>query len=171
MKTIIKFFVSVLLVSFTVLAQQTTFQNSLLDRMAGKWILQGTIAGQETTHDITAAWVLGHQYLQIHEISREKNPNSEAMYEAIVYIGWDKSSSQYDCLWLDVTGSWGLSAQAIAHAKKESDKIAFLFKGSDNSNFFTTFVYDRGADAWQWFMDGEENGKLQSFARVKLTRE
>jgi len=148
-----------------------TFSDPLLDHLIGKWVLQGTIAGRETTHDIAVEWVLGHQYVQLHEVSREKNANADPAYEAIVFIGWDQPLSQYACLWLDVTGGGGLSAQAIGHAGRSGDKIAFLFKGSDGSNFHTTFVYDRDTDSWQWLMDGEENGKLQPFARVKITRQ
>ncbi|MGD0038220.1 MAG: hypothetical protein ABSC53_13125 [Bacteroidota bacterium] len=170
MKKIMKIFLLINLVFSFISAQQTTFQDSLLDHMIGKWVLQGTIAGKETTHDIAVEWVLSHQYVQLHEISREKNTTGEAIYEAIVFIGWDQPSSQYSCLWLDVTGGGGLSAQALGHAKRSGDEIAFLFKGSDGSIFHTTFVYNSGADTWQWLMDGEENGKLQSFARVKLTR-
>ena len=77
---------------------------------------------------------------------------------------------QYSCLWLDNTGGGGLVGQAIAHAKRESDKIAFLFKGADGSLFHTTFVYDRKADTWQWLMDGEEKGKRQPFARLAMNR-
>jgi hypothetical protein len=170
MKIILEIFLLVILVSFSVSAQQTTFQDTLLDHLIGKWILQGTIAGKETTHDIVTEWVLGHQYVQLHEVSREKNANGEAIYEAIVFIGWDQPLNQYACLWLDVTGGGGLSAQAIGHAERSGDKIAFLFKGGDGSIFHTTFVYNRVTDTWQWLMDGEENGKLQPFARVKITR-
>jgi hypothetical protein len=138
--------------------------------MVGRWILQGTIAGKETTHDIVAEWVLGHQYMQFHETSREKNAIGEAEYEAIVFIGWDQPSSQYACLWLDVTGGGGLSAQAIGHAKRNGDEIPFVFKGSDGSTFRTTFIYERIANIWRWLMDGEENGTLQPFARVMLRR-
>ena len=60
--------------------------------------------------------------------------------------------------------------QAIGHAERNGDKIAFLFNGGDNSIFHTTFVFERNTDIWQWLMDGEENGKLQPFARVNLTR-
>ncbi|MCX6170824.1 MAG: hypothetical protein NTX65_15900 [Ignavibacteriales bacterium] len=171
MKTIMKIFLAFVLFQVSIPAQQTTFQDSLLDQMTGQWVLQGTIAGEETTHDVDIKWVLGHQYIQVHEISRDKNSNGEAMYEAIVFIGWDEKLNQYACLWLDVTGGGGLSAQAIAHAERDSNKMAFLFHGSDNSLFHTTFVYDSDSGTWQWVMDGEENGKLQSFARVKLTRE
>ena len=170
MKKIIQTFLIGILYSSVVLSQQTTFQDSLLEHMVGKWVLQGTIAGKETTHDIVAEWVLGHQYMQFHETSREKNAVGQAEYEAIVFIGWDQPSSQYACLWLDVTGGGGLSAQAIGHAKPNGDEIAFLFKGSDGSTFHTTFVYDRSADTWRWLMDSEENGKLQPFARVMLRR-
>ncbi|MEW6194220.1 MAG: hypothetical protein AB1521_03570 [Bacteroidota bacterium] len=158
-----------LLLSVNIFSQQTTFQDSLLDRMTGKWTLKGIIAGQETTHDVTASWILEHQYLQFREISHEKDADGTAAYEALVFIGWDSQLNQYSCLWLDVTGG-GLSAQAIAHAERKGDDIAFLFKGSDGSLFHTTFVYDRNVDTWQWIMDGEENGTLQPFARVKLTR-
>lgn len=171
MKIFFKIFSLISLVSFFVSAQQTTFQDSLLDHFIGKWILHGTIDGKETTHDIVTEWVLNHQYVQFHETSHEKNANFEAMYEAIVFLGWDQPSSQYSCLWLDVTGGGGLSAQAIGHAERSDDKMAFLFKGNDGSLFHTTFLYERGSDTWQWLMDGEVNGELQPFARVKLTRE
>jgi len=171
MNTILKITLFVVLSSFTVPAQQATFQDSLLDHMVGKWVLHGTIAGKETTHDVVAEWILGHQYLQLREISRETNSAGEAEYEALVFIGGDQLADRYACLWLDVTGGSGLSsAQAIGHAKRSGDSIAFLFKGSDGSIFHTTFLYDRDPNIWRWIMDGEENGKLHSFARVKLTK-
>ena len=170
MKIFLKIFALVGLVSLSGSAQQTTFQDSLLDHFIGKWVLQGTIDGKETTHDIVAEWVLGHQYLRFHEVSREKNSNSEAMYEAIVFIGWDTSSDQYGCFWLDGTSGNGLSNPVIGHAKRNGDTIAFLFKFSETSLFHTTFLYDKGSDIWQWMMDDEENGKMQPFARLKLTR-
>ena len=156
--------------AFPVSAQQSSFQDSLLDRMTGNWVLQGTIAGKETTHDVTVDWVLAHEYLQLREVSREKNANGDPAYEAIVYIGWDEPSQQYACLWLDGTGGGGLAAQAIGHAKMNGDTLTFLFKGGDGSLFHTTFLYARNTDTWQWLMDGEENGKLQPFARVMLRR-
>jgi len=171
MKTIIKIILFTLLVSVTISAQQTSFQDSLLDRMTGNWILKGTIAGQEVTHDIEVSWILEHQYLQISEISREKDADGTAAYEALVLIGWDSDLSKYACLWLDVTGGGGLSAKAITgYAERNGDEIPFLFKINEESVWHTTFVYDRYTDTWQWNMDGEDNGKLKPFARVKLTK-
>ncbi len=159
-----------LFVSYSAIARQTSFQDSLLDHMVGTWVLEGTIAGQQTTHDVDFTWVLAHQYLQFHEISRERNADGSPAYEAIVYIGWDQMTNQYDCLWLDVTGGGGLTGQGIGHAKKGGDLLQFLFKSGDGSLFHTTFAYDRADDTWQWLMDAEDKGKLQPFARVKLTR-
>ncbi len=171
MSKILRIFKLIVLAAVMASAQQpATFQDPLLDHFAGKWVLTGTIGGAATTHDVDAAWVLGHQYVKFQEVSREKDAKGQAVYEAIVFIGWDQPTSQYSCLWLDNTGGGGLVGQAIGHAKRESDKIAFLFKGADGSLFHTTFVYDKSSDAWQWLMDGEEHGKLQPFARVKLTR-
>jgi hypothetical protein len=118
MKTVFKIILLVNFITLSVLAQQTTFQDSLLDRMTGEWVLSGTIAGKETTHDINVEWVLAHQYIQLHEISREKDSTGQAEYEAIVYIGWEQAIDEYTCLWLDITGNSGLSANAIAHAMR-----------------------------------------------------
>ena len=158
------------LTPFSVLAQHMTSQDSLLDHMVGKWVLQGTIARQETTHDIIAEWVLDHEYIQFKEVSREKDTNEKPIYEAIVFICWEQKLNQYSCLWLDNTGNGGLSAQAVGHSKADGDKIGLLFNGADGSVFHTTFMYNKDNDTWQWLMDGEENGKLQPFARVKLTK-
>jgi hypothetical protein len=156
--------------SSSALAQQSSFQDSLLDHMTGRWTMEGTIAGQQTTHDVSVKWVLAHQYAQLHEVSHEKDVQGQAAYEAIVYFGWDQSLGQYACLWLDITGGGGLSSQAIGHAKRNGNEIPFLFKGNDGSLFHTTFVYEPGTDIWKWRMDNEEKGKLQPFARVTLNR-
>ncbi|HUN65772.1 MAG TPA: hypothetical protein VMW43_06680, partial [Bacteroidota bacterium] len=52
-----------------VFGQRAAFRDSLLDEFAGTWVLRGTIAGKQTTHDVSAEWILGHEYLQFREIS------------------------------------------------------------------------------------------------------
>jgi len=171
MKTSLAIPVVLLLASFSVSAQQPAQKDPLLDRLTGAWILQGTIAGHETTHDIESEWVLGHEYLRLHETSREKNAQGQPAYEAIVFIEWDASSNEYKCLWLDSTGGGGLSAP-IAQGKRGNDEIKFLFRDKDDkdSGVRTTFAYTKGADTWSWLIDNEQGGKLTPFARVKLTR-
>lgn len=160
----------ILVIAGAGLAQQPTFTDPLLDHFTGTWVLRGTIAGQATVHDVAAEWVLGHQYLRFHEVSREKDPKGQPAYEAIVFIGWDQASGAYAILWLDSTGSWGISAQAIGRAKRGGDEIPFVFIQKDGGSFHTTFAYDRKTDTWEWRMDEEQKSVMTPFARVKLTR-
>jgi hypothetical protein len=81
----------------------------LLNHLAGNWVLEGTLGGRHSTHDVTAEWILNHEYLRFHEVSREKNKNNRPAYEAIVIISWDNKADEYRCLWLDTTGGGGLT--------------------------------------------------------------
>ena len=170
MKTNLAILALLIMASFSSSAQQPRRNDPLLDRLTGTWILQGTIAGKETTHDVESEWVLNHEYLRFHETSREKNIQGQPVYEAMVFIEWDESSNEYRCLWLDSTGGGGLTAP-IAQGKRGDDEIAFIFRDKDkDSGIHTTFVYSKGSDTWNWLIDNEHDGKLTSFARVKLTR-
>lgn len=153
------------------LGQPAPLEDPLLERLSGAWVLRGTIAGQTTTHDVAAEWVLGHEYLKIHEVSREKDGKGLPQYEAIVLVGWDARAAQYQCLWLDSTAGGGLSAQAIGLGKRAGDTIPFLFREADGRvSFDNTFAYERASDAWTWRMDNVQNGKAVPFGRVRLTR-
>jgi len=171
MKTFLKLILLFVLISpVTVKSQQISQPDSLLNKLAGKWVLTGTIEGQKTIHDVDAKRVLNGQYVQIKEVSREKDEKGNPLYDAVIYICWQEAKKQYFCLWLDNTSNEGISNQVIGRAKQNGDKIEMIFKFSDANQFHTTFIYDREADTWQWLMDGEENGKLQPFARVRLTK-
>jgi len=143
---------------------------ALLNRLTGTWVLRGTIAGKATTHDVQAAWVLNHEYLQLHEISREKNAGGGPAYEAIVYIGWDAKAQQYVCLWLDSTSGDGLSSGVIARANQAGDSIPFIFTLSASDQIHTTLSYDKAADTWQWLIDNVGGGRTERFANVTLNR-
>jgi hypothetical protein len=142
-------------------------RDALLDHMVGRWVLQGTIAGGPTTHDIDAGWVLANGYVRFHEVSREKDAQGGPKYEAIVLIGYDRAKSHYVCFWFDVTGVASPDTGAVA--QREGDTLPFVFK-DPSGDFHTTFAYDAKNDTWTWRMDGEEKGKLQPFARVTLSR-
>ena len=160
------------LLAGSTIGQTAPINDSLLERLAGTWVLRGTLAGKETTHDIVSEWVLGHEYLHLHEVSREKDGKGQARYEAIVLIGWDAVSGEYQCLWLDTTGGGGLSAQAILRGKRSGDTIPFVYRESDGSvSFNNTFSYDKASDSWAWRMDNVKDGKPIPFGRVRLTRQ
>jgi hypothetical protein len=171
MKTLIKLVLLIIVLSpGNVKSQQLSQPDSLLNNMIGEWTLNGIIDGKKTTHDIVVNRVLNGQYVQIKEMSREKDLTGKPLYEAIVYICWEESKKQYSCLWLDNTSNGGISNGIIGRAKQNTDKIEFLFIYNEKSQFHTTFQYNEKTKIWQWFMDGEENDKIQSFARVTLTK-
>jgi hypothetical protein len=158
------------LTSFSAAAQQLAPKDPLLDRLAGSWILRGTIAGHETTHDIEAEWVLGHAYLRLHEISREKNAQAQPAYEAIISIEWIEALKEYKCLWLDSTGGGGLAAP-MGTGERLNDSIGFVWRDQEkDSGVNTTFGYRKGTDSWSWVIDNIEGDKVTVFAHVKLTR-
>jgi hypothetical protein len=135
----------VVLQSYLVNQVERSFQDTLLDELAGTWVLQGTIAGAETTHDIVVGWALGHQYLQFHDVSRETDDAGIPLYEATVFIGWDQPSGRYVCMFLDSTSGGGLANDVFGYAEPAGDKLAFIF-GDDDGRLHTTFTYRRDSD-------------------------
>src|SRR5262252_3337504 len=91
---------SLILTTAPAMAQQPMLQDDLLDRLVGHWTLSGTIAGQETKHDVDAEWVLNHQYVKIHEVSHERDAAGRPRYEANVFIGWHAVQKRYVCIWI-----------------------------------------------------------------------
>ncbi len=158
-----------LFAAFPAQAQEPGFRDGLLDRLAGNWLMQGTIGGDEVNHDVVAEWVLDHQYMRFHEVAREMDDRGEPAYEAIVFIGWDEPSRRYVCLWLDSTGGGGLNGD-LGYAQRGGDEIAWVF-GASGGQIHNTFSYSRNNDTWRWAIDNVEAGKLTPFARVTLTRQ
>jgi hypothetical protein len=159
-----------LLLSTRPVAAQALHPDSLFDRLVGSWILRGTIARQQTTHDVTFEWMLGREYVQMHEVSRERAKNGSPAYEAVVLFGRDPRTGEYACLWLDNTAATAFDPAGTGHGKVAGDSVAFLFNYTATDRFHTTFAYDRRADSWQWHMDNDSGGVRRPFARVTLTR-
>ena len=143
---------------------------SLLDHLAGSWQLKGRIAGKQTTHDVQARWVLRHEYLELHEVSREKDGHGEPAYEAIILVSWDPKIHQYACLWLDSTAGGALTSQVTCRATPFGDSIPFVFTISPSDSIHTTFIYKEASNTWQWLIDNVTDGKSHRFADVELSK-
>jgi hypothetical protein len=161
---------AVFLVTATGLRAQALSADSLFDRLIGRWVLSGTIRHQQTTHDVTFEWMLGREYVHMHEVSRERTPDGKPAYEAVVLFGRDPTSGAYGCLWMDNTGATAFDPQGVGRGAVAGDSIPFLFEYTATTRFHTTFVYDRSTDSWQWHMDNDSAGVRRPFARVALTR-
>jgi hypothetical protein len=162
--------VMTLFASLIAMAQQPPVSSPLLDHLAGKWLMQGTVGKQAVTHDFDAEWVLQHHYLRFHEVSREKNDKGEPQYEATVFIGWNEKTKQYACVWLDVYG--GATSESIGLATPKENELAFVFTDEHGDTSFTnTFTYDPKINAWENRLDNVVKGEAKPFARFNLTKQ
>jgi hypothetical protein len=146
-------------------SQQPTLKDPLLDEMTGKWVLSGQIRGKQTIHDVDVDWALNHQYVHIHETSRDKNGDGHPQYEAEVFLGWDASKEQYVVHWMDVYGG-GFSLTGFG--KRDGSSIPIVFATGDD-RFHTTFSFDEKNRTWRWTMDSDHQGKVTPFARLVMT--
>jgi hypothetical protein len=159
-----------LLLASARLPAQALHADSLFDRLIGHWVLTGTIARKSTTHDVTFDWMLGREYVQMHEASRERAANGKPAYEAVVLFGRDPGSGEYAVLWLDNSAGSAFHPQDVGRGKVAGDSVPFEFHYTKTDGFHTTLVYSRATDSWQWHMDNDSAGVRRPFARVTLTR-
>ena len=162
--------VAIMLAVRVAMAQQAPVNSPLLDHLAGKWVMQGTVGKQAVTHDFDAEWVLQHHYLRFHEVSREKNDKGEPQYEATVFIGWNEKTRQYACVWLDVYG--GATSESIGVATPKQDELALVFTDEHGETSFTnTFIYDPKSNTWDDRLDNVVKGVAKPFARFQLAKQ
>lgn len=143
----------------------------LMEKMTGKWIMQGTINDDKVTHDVSVDRILNRQYVRIHEVSREKDASGNPEYEAWIHIAWDKANEEFVVMWLDNTGITNFSPDGVGHGKPEGDRIPFIWKLADGSGIHNTFEYERASNTWSWKIDNlDKSGKSSPFGRVTLKR-
>ncbi len=144
------------------------WRDELVDHMAGTWRLEGQVMGRDAHHDVQAEWVLGHQFLRIHEKTSANAPASEYPYEAFWFIGYDSVSERYVAHLLDVFG--GRFSETLGYGTRDGNSIRFVFEYPDGP-FHTTYRWSPQQDTWQWLLEQEDkDGKWATFADLKLTR-
>lgn len=169
MRRLVILVIAVLCVRPDTVGAQGLHPDSLFHRLIGRWVLRGTIARQQTVHDMTFEWMLGRSYLRMHEVSREKAPNGTPAYEAVVIFGRDPKTGAYACVWMDNTASAAFDPAGTGRGSVAGDSIHFLFEGG-GARFHNTFLYSRATYSWQWHLDNDSSGVRKPFARVTLRR-
>jgi hypothetical protein len=164
------FLVAMIFLAWIAMAQQAPTHSPLLDHLAGKWLMEGTVGKQQVTHELDAEWVLQHHYLRFREVSRDKNDKGEPQYDATVFIGWNEKTKQYACVWLDVYG--GLTVESIGVATPKENEVDFVFTNEQGEKSFTnSFIYDPKTNTWENRLDNILKGEAKPFARFKLRKE
>ena len=152
---------------------------ALLNHLVGAWTMTGTLGGKQTTHDVDARWVLNREYVEFHEVSRERRADNGPAYEAIVFLAWSTKTSEFMCMFLDNTIGGGLSPEGIARGRRSGNSIPVVFAChagecppglSENESLQTTFDYDSSTDTWRLTIDDVLDGKRTRFADMTLAR-
>ena len=147
---------------------QTGWHDDLAEHMAGTWNLEGTIAGKEAHHTVTAEWVLNHQFLRLVEKTSASAPASESRYDALWFIGYDDVSERYVVHLLDIFGA--RFSETLGYGTRNGNSISLVFEYPDGP-FHTTYKWSPEHDTWQWLLEQKDkNGKWTTFADLKLTR-
>src|SRR5437763_15027657 len=167
MKKITRLSILLLLASARLPAQALP-PDSLFDRLIGHWVLRGTVARHSTTHDVTFDSILGREYVQMHEVSRERAADGTPAYEAVVLFGRDPRSGEFACLWLDNTAATAFDPQGIGRGTVVGDSVAFVLHYTQTDGFHTTFGYSRATHSWQWHKDHESARARRPVARGRL---
>ena len=138
-------------------------QDEFLDRLIGDWRLTRSIRGNVKYNDVTARWVLGHQFVRIDMTDVARPPT----YEALILIGFDAARGRYVAHWCD---SFGGGGSADGYGARHGDVVEFRFDYPDGP-FFNTFTWRRDAGAWTFRMEnGLPDGSRRLFAEDSLVR-
>jgi hypothetical protein len=143
---------------------------ALMNHLVGRWTMTGRLGGKRAIHDVDAKWILNREYVQFHEVSRERSASGGPAYEAIVLLSWYVKTSEFMCLWLDNTAGGGLSPEGIARGPQAGDTVPIVFRLSQRESIHTTFAYNRVTDTWRLTIDDITDGKSDRFGDVTLRR-
>jgi hypothetical protein len=137
----------------------------LLDKLVGRWRVEGTIHGKPIDQRLDASWVLAHRFVRLHFTTASGPPASVGVpYEAEMFIGWDDKQKRYVAHWLDVFG--GPYSEPVGHgAKMTPDAFVIEFPYPEGT-FRDTFTWSRGT--WSLLIEAQDGSRWTTFANEKL---
>ena len=141
-------------------------RDSMLDQAVGHWQINRMMGGKPSESTVDAAWVLNHQFLQLHYVPDRASPQP---YEAIAYIGYDNMSERYVVHWLDIFG--GRISETLGFGKRTPNGMEFTFEYPDGP-FTNTFRYDRQTRSWNLLLRQKNaRGEWTTFATEQWRRQ
>lgn len=97
-------------------------EDDFLDLVVGKWVVSGTTHGLSVPQTLQADWMLNHQYVRIDQKTNENRPGWGIPFEAVHFIGYDRTQKRYVLHSLNVMGS---SAPAVIYGERQGNAIKF----------------------------------------------
>jgi hypothetical protein len=121
------------------------FDDDLIANLEGQWRIARQIRGTTVHNAARAAWVLNHQFLQLHM----KDVADPPQYEAIVLIGYVYSDKQYVAFWTD---TFGAKFAGVGRGTRNGHTVEFRF-GEPEVTFFNTFTWFPERREWVFRME------------------
>ena len=139
------------------------FDDPFIENLVGNWDLTRSVRGETAKNRVEVAWMLNHQFLQIHMVDTATPPK----YEALVLIGYSHADSEYVIHWCDV---WGGKYSSLGKGKRRGDSIEFVFSDPDGA-FYNTFTWEPKEQGWTFRLESsDKNGLRTPFATDVLRR-
>ena len=121
------------------------FDDDLIANLEGLWRITRQIRGTTVRNTAQAAWVLNHQFLQLHMKDSAEPPQ----YEALVHIGYVHSEQRYVMFWTD---TFGAKFAGIGRGVRSGNSVEFRF-GEPEPTFFNTFTWFPERREWVFRME------------------
>jgi hypothetical protein len=138
--------------------------NALLDRLAGKWDMIGTVMKDPVRYRAEGKRVLNGGFLELHMIDVASPPQ----YEASVFIGYDAKAKDFIAHWLDGFGASG--ARVVGTGTQDGDRIVIQYPYAEGA-FRNTFTWSPATRGWTLLIESQgKDGKWSPFASYTMTR-
>jgi hypothetical protein len=145
---------------------EATFQDDLLDKLAGKWTLSGNMMGRELLQGCSGEWVLHHKFMRLDCRETRHPPLLGVRYESSMYVGCSSDSQRYVVYLLDIFG--GGDTLGFGHRIGQAFQFTWA---SPNSVTENTFTWDAESGVWtSSIRQKDRSGQWKVFAEKKLRR-
>jgi len=141
--------------------------HDFLDKLRGKWNLTGEMGKIELHQEVSARWVLGHQYISLYCKSIADDENPTADYEALYHIGYNPDEDLFIFHLLDTTGVPIVCNVGLG--RRDGNHIPFVFEYQDG-NFINDLTWHPAERRWTFRQEYQENGKLRLFAEKVMQK-
>ena len=84
---------------------QSNATDGFLEKMTGRWTMEGTVKGNPAHHVVTGEWMSNRKFVHLHEKTADTAPASERRYDADWFVGYDEVSDRYVVHLMDVYGA------------------------------------------------------------------
>lgn len=137
---------------------------SLLDRLVGRWTMNGAVLGEHVTYSMTGVRTLEGRFVELHM----KDVHVPPGYEARVLIGCDSTGHRVIAHWMDSFGAAYSVPHGVGVIRGDTLELAFAYA---DGPFRDRFTYDRRRDAWRFLLESaDSSGAWGEFASYDVTR-